>query len=40
MQSDKKSKDTTLRFIILDGIGKAKIVENVDKEKILNSLKI
>ena len=40
MQSDKKSKDTTLRFIILDGIGKAKIVENVDREKILNSLKI
>ena len=40
MQSDKKSKDATLRFIILDGIGKVKIVENVDKEKILNSLKI
>ena len=40
MQSDKKSKDTTLRFIILDGIGKVKIVENVDREKILNSLKI
>jgi 3-dehydroquinate synthetase len=40
MQSDKKSKDATLRFIILDGIGKVKIVENVDKEKILISLKI
>ena len=40
MQSDKKSKDATLRFIILDGVGKAKIVENVAKEKILNSLKI
>jgi len=40
MQLDKKSKGNNLRFIILDGIGKAKIVENVDKEKILNSLKI
>ena len=40
MESDKKSKDATLRFIILDGIGKVKIIENVAKEKILNSLKI
>ena len=40
MQSDKKNKDTTLRFIILDGIGKAKIVEKIDREKILNSLKL
>ena len=30
----------TLRFIILDGIGQVKIVEHVDKDKILNSLKI
>ena len=35
-----KAVETILRFIILDGIGKAKIVENVDREKILNSLKI
>lgn len=40
MELDKKSKNSNLRFIVLDGIGKAEIVENIPEEKILNSLKI
>ena len=40
MELDKKNKNNSLRFIILNGLGKVEIVENVPKEKILNSLKI
>ena len=40
MELDKKSKNSNLRFIVLDGIGKVEIVENIPEEIILNSLKI
>ena len=40
MELDKKNKNNSLRFIILNGLGKVEIVENVSEEKILNSLKI
>lgn len=40
MELDKKNKNNSLRFIILNGLGKVEIVENVPKEKILNSLKV
>ena len=40
MELDKKNKNNNLRFIILNGLGKVEIVENVPDEKILNSLKI
>ena len=40
MELDKKNKNNSLRFIILNGLGKVEIIENVPEEKILNSLKI
>lgn len=40
MELDKKNKNNSFRFIILNGLGKVEIIENVPEEKILNSLKI
>ena len=38
MQSDKKKKGKNLNFIILEEIGKAIKVDNLSKEKVLESI--